>query len=145
MQLFQVYIDGGGCCSKNNTASKKHSDIPSVDPQSSILFSARLTTFLKVVMVICPLLPVSCNLFNAPLQDYYFDKIDEEIAWANAEKIKADVVTQENTWQARWPDKFGEIRKGYEFTVEFISSSDMLLDEWIALEGTVNILGKTAA
>ena len=39
----------------------------------------------------------------------------------------------------------GKIRKGYEFTAEFISNGEVRLDTWIALEGTVNILTKTIA
>ena len=47
--------------------------------------------FLTLLIAICYLLSVSCNLFNDPLQDDYFDKIDGEIAWANAKKLNVHI------------------------------------------------------
>ena len=48
--------------------------------------------FLLLFPVLFPLSPVSCSLFNAPQQDDYFKKIDEEIAWANATRLTVNVA-----------------------------------------------------
>jgi len=53
------------------------------------------------------------------------NKLEEEIAWANAEKLKVFVALQQG-WGLcpQWPDKCGDTSKGYEFSVTFSPSAD---------------------
>ena len=83
--------------------------------------------FLLLLPVICPLLPVSCNLFNPP-EDDYFTKIEDEIAWANARHLTV-TVAMPTEWgsspQAGTGRCFDNLRTnqtprmGYDFTVQF--------------------------
>jgi len=75
---------------------------------------------------------VSCDLFVGPKVDL-FKQISNEVDWANAEKLTVTVYTGE--W-GRSPqegqDKCGDIRKGYEFGVEFTPLSVYGFEKWLA-------------
>ena len=51
-------------------------------PKTTTLF----TVIFSLLLVICSLF-TACDLLNAPTDPDYFQKIDEEIAWANAPRL----------------------------------------------------------
>ena len=81
---------------------------------------------------------VGCELFNAPKDPDYFKKIDEEIAWANAPKLTVRLAYHSN-WGSSTPVRGPvsvmagggiDIRKGYEFSLEFTPAPAYSLMEW---------------
>ena len=81
---------------------------------------------------------LSCDLFNSSDKEY-LSNIDEEIAWANAERLTVQVAVPSG-WgsspqTARCYDavRTNETpRKGYPFTVEFSPNSGYGFVEWLA-------------
>ena len=96
-----------------------------------------------LLLVVCVLLIGGCDLFNAAVQPDFLEKIDAEIAWANAEKLTVAIAFP-SVWGASNPQQgtitpARDIRKDYEFRVEFSPSPDVGFLRWIALEGIVDI------
>ena len=88
----------------------------------------KFTLYSPISIAICMLLIVSCDLFNAPVDANFFDKIDEEIAWANAARLDISLVLPSewgNSPQAGRGRCFDERRQnetpreGYAFSVQF--------------------------
>jgi len=65
---------------------------------------------------------IGCELLNAPLDKDFYKKIEEEVAYANAEKLTVSVSFPDE-W-GRSPqfgdNKCGDVRKGYAFNIEFL-------------------------
>ena len=88
----------------------------------------RVAGFFTFLFVHCYLLFVSCNLFYAPKDIDYWEKIEEEIRWANADQLKITVAYHEG-WgsspQIGLDRCFDAVRtretprSGYPFNLEF--------------------------
>ena len=82
---------------------------------------------------------IGCGLFNSPLQDDYYKKIDTEIAWAHAAKLTVH-INYDLYWGTSNPGRgqitpAKDIRQGYEFDIEFIPDTAYTLTEWRAFSG----------
>ena len=71
----------------------------------------------------------------------YFDKIDDEIVWANAKKLNVH-ISYDREWgtsnpQAGQITPANDIRQGYEFDIEFTLDASYALSEWRAFSGTL--------
>ena len=128
------------CCTKNNSTSELYSG--TTKKLRSMPFALNLAPPFPILHSLFPiliyLLFVSCNLFTAPLQDDYFDKIDEEIAWANAAKLAVRLAYHSN-WGSSTPVRGPislvaggglDIRKSYDFSLEFTPAPAYSLSEW---------------
>jgi len=74
----------------------------------------------SLLFIICYLLFISCDLFTGPKVDL-FQVIGDEVDWANAPKLTAR-IDYPPAWGISSPSQGGitmDIRKGYEFNVEF--------------------------
>ena len=95
---------------------------------------------LTLLIVLCSLFLAGCDLFTGPQTDL-LSKINDEVAWANAEKL---------TVRFEYPAEWGtsspqqgplanpgamDIRKGYAFTVEFTPDTAYSLNHWRAFAG----------
>ena len=116
-------------------------------PQSLLKPRSLFFLLASLLWSACYFLFVSCSLFNAPLQDDYFGKIDEEIAWANAPRLTVNVAfppewgisTQLGENRCFDVKRTGETpRAGYPFNVDFTPNSGYWFVEWLAFEFTEN-------
>ena len=100
---------------------------------------------LAAILVFASLSFITCDLLNGIPTDDLMDKIDQDIAWANAEKAVV-TVAYPLEWGASpqyGSGKCGDTRVGYEFDVEFSPNpeyallgwraypTDQLTDEWM--------------
>ena len=87
----------------------------------------------------------ACNLFNNNVDTDFINKIDKEIAWANAHKLNVTVVqgargeiwgsSPQNGNGSRDNQRSGETpRMGYPFNVEFEPNTGYDLVEWLAFD-----------
>ncbi|MDR0443022.1 MAG: hypothetical protein LBH44_06420 [Treponema sp.] len=105
--------------------------------KSGRLRTARKHTaaFFTLFTVLCSLFTVACELFTGPKVDL-LKKIDDEVAWANAEKLAVTVVFPAEWGQSpqQGTDKCGDTRRGYEFNVEFTPFGGYGFEEWLAFK-----------
>ncbi|MCL2067647.1 MAG: hypothetical protein FWG99_09310 [Treponema sp.] len=84
---------------------------------------------------------ITCDLFTGATDNDLLKKIDEEIAWANAAKLNVFISYDQN-WGTSNPPMGQitgnrDIRRGYEFDVEFIPDTAHTLIEWRAYSGVL--------
>ena len=85
----------------------------------------------------------SCDLFNAPVDPDFWKKIDEEIAWANAERLTVTVALPSG-WGSSPQEGTGRVfdnkrtmetpRLGYDFNVDFSPDQAYVFKGWRAYE-----------
>ena len=112
---------------------------PLPTPHSPILFNVKILLFFLFSLFSFNL--ISCDLINAVNDPDYFELIDEEIAWANTEKLTVTVAIPQS-WgtspQMGTNRCFDEVRtketarKGYSFEVEFTPEAAFSLLGWRA-------------
>jgi hypothetical protein len=89
-----------------------------------------------LLIALCSLLIVSCDLFNSAMQPDYLAKIDAEIAWANAARLNVS-VGYPNAWGTSSPQAGQitpslDIRQGYAFEIEFTPGIEYSFLGWRA-------------
>jgi hypothetical protein len=125
---------------KRKRGKKSHPHIPcssSLRPLREILrkFLTPHSSFLIILFsVIC----ISCDLFSGPRVDL-LAKIDEEVAWANAEKLTNVAIIFPDGWGTSNPSlgtltDTMDIRKGFPINVEFSPSDNVTFISWIPIE-----------
>ena len=80
---------------------------------------------------------VSCDLLSPPADFDLLEKIDEEIAWSNAEKLTVRIEYDNSNWGTStpgWGPLTNDTRQGHEFSLEFTPSPEYTLLEWRAYE-----------
>ena len=92
-----------------------------------------------LLIVICSLFTVSCDLFNGAKEDDLLKKMDEEVNWAAAKKLTVRLEFPalwgtSNPPVGRLSPGSLDIRQGYPFTVDFTPSLAYGLVEWRAYE-----------
>ena len=92
--------------------------------------------FLLLLIVSFSLFLISCDILNSTKQDDYLEKIDAEIAWANAAKLTVR-IEYNPIWGTSNPPQGTvtpamDIRQGYEFSVEFTPTQEYSLTGWKA-------------
>ena len=126
------------CCTKNNSTHELYTG--TTKKLLSTPFVSNLAPPFPIPHSLFPiliyLLFVSCNLFNAPKDSDYWEKIDEEIAWANAAKLDVK-LSFPSKWGIANPQQGTitpamDIRKGYAFSLEFTANDEYTLTEWRA-------------
>ncbi|MDR3019382.1 MAG: hypothetical protein LBU66_00590, partial [Treponema sp.] len=94
-----------------------------------------------IMLIVLCFLVFSCELFNAQNDPDYWEKLDEEIAWVNAEKLTVSVTfpaewgTSPNSGTGRSFDNVRRNetpRKGYAFNVEFTPLPGFGFEKWLA-------------
>ena len=85
-----------------------------------------------LLLALCYLLFVSCNLFNAPLDPDYFDKIDEEIAYANAPLANVKIGSIPGSVNTII-GSLGRVKQGYSFNVAFTANPEWAFTGWEAV------------
>jgi hypothetical protein len=93
-----------------------------------------LSALCSLLIVLCSLLFVTCNLFTGPSANV-FEQISDEVDWSNAPKL---------TVRLEYPPAWGisnpqqgtitpakDIRKGYEFSLEFTPDAAYTLSSWL--------------
>jgi len=86
-----------------------------------------------LLIVFFSLLIVSCDLFTGPKTDL-FQQISDEVDWANAPKLTVR-INYPSAWGTSNPPQGSitparDIRKGYEFSVEFTPDTAYTLRSW---------------
>ena len=126
---------------RNEELGKRLTRKPSLTPNSYFLITPQYIAYpLFFLFAICSLLFVSCNLFSVPADPNYFDKIDEEIAWANAAKLTVTLVNplewgsspQAGTGACRDDKRDAAPRVAYPFTLQFTPSAAYGDAQWRA-------------
>ena len=76
----------------------------------------------------------SCDLFNGTKEDYLLQKIDDEIAWANAARltVRVDYPVEWGASPQQGDLNRDNTRKGYEFNVEFTPMPGYGFEKWLA-------------
>ncbi|MCL2443497.1 MAG: hypothetical protein FWD13_08565 [Treponema sp.] len=96
----------------------------------------RLITIFALLIINCSLFLVSCDLFSGPADPELLDKLNEELAWANAEKLNVTVVTRGMGFSPQSVSA-GDTRKGYAFNVEFTPNAGYGFRGWLAFTNSV--------
>jgi hypothetical protein len=97
---------------------------------------------LTLLIALCSLLIVSCDLFNGPVQPDFQDKLDKEIRWSNAAKLTVR-VEYPGAWGTSSPSagqvspSAMDIRQGYAFELGFFPDTDYNFKGWRAYETAV--------
>ena len=89
----------------------------------------------KILLLIVISIFISCDLFTSSNTDL-LSKIDADVAWAKADKLTVRLDYHSN-WGGSNPQRGNltpvmDIRKGYEFSVEFTPAPAYSLIEWKA-------------
>ncbi|MCL2139103.1 MAG: hypothetical protein FWH41_06185, partial [Treponema sp.] len=113
----------------NWTKQQKHAKV------SSLLILALITIHFTLTTI-------SCDLFNNKKDPHFLEKIDAEIAWANAAKLTVAFHAPEGWINSSSPSlsltpiarNVLDIRKGFPFTLECEPSAAYGFDEWLAFE-----------
>ena len=87
---------------------------------------------LAAVLALTSLSLISCDLLNGISTDDLMDKIDKDIAWANAEKAAVTVAYPQSWGFSPQVTGFGDVRIGYEFDLGFTPSDEYALLGWQA-------------
>jgi hypothetical protein len=102
---------------------------------SNIAHCFRSFLFLALFIVGCSLFIVSCELFNGPAGFDVLEKIDDEVAWANTQKLNVR-VEHPAAWGISNPTgnitPAKDIRKGYAFEIEYTPDLAYSLEGWRA-------------
>ncbi|MCL2442066.1 MAG: hypothetical protein FWD13_01205 [Treponema sp.] len=87
-----------------------------------------------ILAIFCVILACSCELFNGAADPGYLDKLHEEIAWANAEKLIVTVgfPAEWGSSPQRGTGRCGDTRLGYPFQVEFGAMPGYGFEQWLA-------------
>ena len=96
----------------------------------------KLLLIILLLIAGCALLISSCDLFNAPARPDYLSKIDEDIAWANAEKLTVR-LDYPSAWGTSSPSAGPvtmDIRAGYAFDIEFTPDLAYAFKGWRVYE-----------
>jgi len=99
-------------------------------PHSTFPIRSLAFSFLIFTLLLC-----NCDLFNNPKDPHFLEKIDAEIAWANAAKLTVRIAA--TPWGISNPVAgsidSSKTRKGFPFTVEFGLDSAYVFVEWLAI------------
>jgi len=90
-------------------------------------------SFLYFLFLLCFLIFISCDLFTGPKVDL-FQQISDEVDWASAPKLSVR-IDYPPAWGVSNPPQGNitqviDIRKGYEFSVEFTPDMAYTLQSW---------------
>ena len=95
------------------------------------------TSLCSLFTVLCSLFIALCSLLiSCDVDPDFMQRIDDEIAWRNADKLTVRLDYHSN-WGSSNPQRGNitpgmDIRKGYAFSVEFSPASAYSLDRWEA-------------
>jgi len=93
-----------------------------------------LSALCSLFSVNCSLLTVLCSLFIAAcdVDHDFMQRIDDEIAWSNADRLNV-VLSAPGSWgNGSIKTRIENVRKGYNFEVEFNTMPGFSLIEWRA-------------
>jgi len=99
-----------------------------------------------LTLVLFVILLSSCELFNGASDPEYLDKLYDEIAWANAERLTVTVgfPAEWGSSPQRGTGRSGDTRLGYAFNVEFGAMPGYGFEKWLAFPTSIyDTLDKT--